>query len=148
MTEAKSNRACRLECEALRADFDAQTEMLREAGEVCERLTAELDALKSQAPIAYMYEYTWPMDGSPVWRRDSQEWYGQQAKSSRPIYAKPMPSIPDGYQLVPIEPKYSMVTAGMDVGVRPESPVRVLYLSMEEVTELYRAMLAAAKEES
>lgn len=129
MTDITYELACKDDCLDMLVPSDLRKLVIER-----DRLRAELDALKSQAPIAYMYEYTWPMDGSPFWRRDSQEWYGQQAKSSRPLYAKPMPSIPDGYQLVPIEPTNEMILAAQS------------YPRHMPPRATYRLMLAAAKE--
>jgi hypothetical protein len=53
---------------------------------------AVIEVLREQEPVAFLYEYVSPMDGkTPVWRTVHGEWNGQQAKSSRPLYAAPVP---------------------------------------------------------
>jgi hypothetical protein len=61
------------------------------------------------------------------------------------LKSSPVPSIPEGYQLVPVEPTFKMQRAGMYTESNPDDPVS---LTFREVTAIYKAMIAAAKEES
>ena len=67
------------------------------------------------------------------------------------VYAMPLylaagvqPVVPDGWQLVPIEPIPQMLTAAINVEVYPDSPVGPGCLTFEEAKAIYQAMLAAA----
>ena len=42
-----------------------------------------------EKPVAYMYKYLNPTDGSPVWRFDGGVWNGQRPRFSKPLYERP-----------------------------------------------------------
>ena len=77
-----------------------------EAGELLDRLEAaekerdalraKIEAMEQQEPYSYIYEYSNPIDGSPVWRDKPGYWNAQFPKSSKPLYlapgAQPAPS--------------------------------------------------------
>ena len=61
-------------------------------------LRAKIEAMEKQEPYSYIYEYSNPIDGSPVWRDKPGYWNAQFPKSSKPLYlatgAHPAPSMP------------------------------------------------------
>ena len=61
-------------------------------------LRAKIEAMEQQEPYSYIYEYSNPIDGSPVWRDKPGYWNAQFPKSSKPLYlapgAQPTPSVP------------------------------------------------------
>ena len=61
-------------------------------------LQAKIEAMEQQEPYSYIYEYSNPIDGSPVWRDKPGYWNAQFPKSSKPLYlapgAQPAPSVP------------------------------------------------------
>lgn len=65
-------------------------------------LQAKIEAMEQQEPYLYIYEYSNPIDGSPVWRDKPGYWNAQFPKSSKPLYlapgAQPAPSFADAYQ--------------------------------------------------
>jgi hypothetical protein len=133
----------------LRAELDAQCEKFRIESELreywgeqweakyaeCAALRAELDALKS-SPVPTCWAQV-DDDGKPIGVLD----FENPPYYSTPLYAAPVPSIPEGYQLVPVEPTREMKMAGLHADI----PVS---LSFTEVTAIYKAMIAAAKEET
>jgi hypothetical protein len=99
-------------------------------------LEAEVERLRGSAePVAYKYEFTDPISGSPCWRFDAGHWNGQQPKSSRPLYEHP--PVPDGYAIVPAWATESQVAAGY------EASLGKLH-SYDEAEAVYSAMLDAA----
>ena len=60
-------------------------------------LRARIEEVERQEPYSYIYEYSNPIDGSPVWRDKPGYWNAQFPKSSKPLYlapgAQPAPSI-------------------------------------------------------
>ena len=55
-----------------------------------EEADAVIEVLRQQEPVAYLYEYVSPIDGTtPVCRTVCGEWNGQQARSARPLYLAP-----------------------------------------------------------
>jgi len=61
--------------------------------EQVDRLRAEIEAMEKQEPYSYIYEYSNPIDGSPVWRNVPGYWNAQFPKSSKPLYAMPGASL-------------------------------------------------------
>ena len=61
-------------------------------------LRARIEEVERQEPYSYIYEYSNPIDGSPVWRDKPGYWNAQFPKSSKPLYlapgAQPAPSVP------------------------------------------------------
>lgn len=101
-------------------------------------LRAELDALKSREPAAY-YDHKAecfmfpPKDGTPPF-----------ARAWKPLYTRPVPAIPDGYVLVPVEPTEEMLVFGQEEYVLGSKG------AMEDCIEagdIYKAMLAASQTE-
>lgn len=78
-----------------------------------EIMRAKIERMEKQEPYSYIYEYSNPIDGSPVWRDVPGYWNAQYPKSSKPLYAlpgvQPAPSVPAGWKLVPIEPTEEMM---------------------------------------
>ena len=60
-------------------------------------LRAKIEQMEKQEPYSYIYEYSNPIDGSPVWRDKPGYWNAQFPKSSKPLYLAP------GAQPAPIE---------------------------------------------
>ena len=52
-------------------------------------LRARIEAMGQQEPYSYIYEYSNPIDGSPVWRDKPGYWNAQFPKSSKPLYLAP-----------------------------------------------------------
>ena len=65
-------------------------------------LQARIEAMEKQEPYSYIYEYSNPIDGSPVWRDKPGYWNAQFPKSSKPLYlasgAQPAPSVPERWK--------------------------------------------------
>ena len=108
--------------------------MLRE--EVA-KLRARIEEMEKQEPYSYIYEYSNPIDGSPVWRDKPGYWNAQFPKSSKPLYlapgAQPAPSVP-----VDVITDY-LVSISAHVAHQEEPQAQA------EIGELLR-MLAAAQE--
>ena len=70
---------------------------LNRVGQENEELRAKIEAMERQEPYSYIYEYSNPIDGSPVWRDKPGYWNAQFPKSSKPLYlasgAQPAPSV-------------------------------------------------------
>lgn len=61
-----------------------------------------------------------------------------------PLYEHPpAPSVPTGYQLVPVEPTEAMASAGWDDAIENEADNIDIY----DIAGIYRAMLSAARSE-
>ena len=90
---------------------------------------AILNKLSAQEPFGYYENGRWSIvtDGGPDKWRARKEYTG-------PLYLHPAPSVPEGYQLVPIEPTEVMIAAGRQLG-------DVSY------GDIYKAMLSAARSE-
>ena len=73
-------------------------------GDLADALLAEL--AKVQEPFGYYENGRWSIvtDGGPDKWRARKEYTG-------PLYTHPAPSVPEGYQLVPIEPTEAMQEA-------------------------------------
>jgi hypothetical protein len=131
-TEAARNVALEEEVDRLRAEL-ANARRTAEYWKA-EHLAgnAELDALRQQEPCAWM-----DCEGDVYWTKPDDNW----CPPHKALYAAPAPSIPPGYQLVPIEPTWDMKREGIHTDI----PVS---LSFTEVTAVWAAMLeAAAKDE-
>ena len=100
-------------------------------------LRAKIEAMERQEPYSYIYEYSNPIDGSPVWRDKPGYWNAQFPKSSKPLYlapgAQPAPSVP-----VDVITDY-LVSISAHVAHQEEPQAQA------EIGELLR-MLAAAPE--
>ena len=88
--------------EAWRISYQSSEQAARVAYAECVRLQAKIEAMEKQEPYSYIYEYSNPIDGSPVWRDKPGYWNAQFPKSSKPLYlapgAQPAPSFADAYQ--------------------------------------------------
>ena len=100
-------------------------------------LQAKIEAMEKQEPYSYIYEYSNPIDGSPVWRDKPGYWNAQFPKSSKPLYlasgAQPAPSV-----TVDLITDY-LVSISAHVAHQEEPQAQA------EIGELLR-MLAAAQE--
>ena len=109
-------------------------------------LQAKIEAMEKQEPYSYIYEYSNPIDGSPVWRDKPGYWNAQFPKSSKPLYlapgAQPAPSVPEGWKLVPIEPTEKMISEGSCAS----SLHGPHYISEGCAQQCWKYMLAAAPE--
>ena len=106
------------------AEAEDVLEVIRPIIEERDALRAEIEALKKQAPAAFLIPGTITRDKLLA---------AANGRNSTALYlatgAQPAPSVPDGWKLVPIEPTRDMLDR-MDLGGN------MLYR--------YRAMLAAA----
>lgn len=72
-------------------------------------LRAELDALKSQEPVAWLIDWA---DEPDLGHYFSESAVDEDSGRSRPLFLHPVPaSVPEGWQLVPIEPTQEMLDA-------------------------------------
>lgn len=62
---------------------------LDEALKERDALRAKIEAMERQVPHSYIYRYWNPLDGSPVWRHEPENWNGQQPGACAPLYALP-----------------------------------------------------------
>lgn len=46
-----------------------------------------VEALRDVQPRAYLYQYTDPMSGKPVWRSKGEPWNGQTPKQTEALYS-------------------------------------------------------------
>ena len=123
--------------EAWRISYQSSEQAARAAYAECVRLQAKIEAMEQQEPYLYIYEYSNPIDGSPVWRDKPGYWNAQFPKSSKPLYlapgAQPAPSVP-----VDVITDY-LVSISAHVAHQEEPQAQA------EIGELLR-MLAAAQE--
>ena len=109
-------------------------------------LRAHVEAMGQQEPYSYIYEYSNPIDGSPVWRDMPGYWNAQFPKSSKPLYlapgAQPAPIIPEGWKLVPIDPTEKMINEGSCASSLPGPH----YISEDCAKQCWEYMLVAAPE--
>lgn len=104
------------EIERLAARLEATEEdrarFLVEMGRLCaqcDALRAELDALKSQEPVAWLIDWA---DEPDLGHYFSESAVDEDSGRSRPLFLHPVPaSVPEGWQLVPIEPTQEMLDA-------------------------------------
>lgn len=111
------------EIERLRAELSEQCRLLgmsaeREAKHLAQiaalekerdALRAELDALKSQEPVAWLIDWA---DEPDLGHYFSESAVDEDSGRSRPLFLHPVPaSVPEGWQLVPIEPTQEMLDA-------------------------------------
>lgn len=53
--------------------------------------TSKDDSAADDQPAHWQYLFTYPFDGTAVWRDDSREWNGQRPKAARGLYTRPTP---------------------------------------------------------
>lgn len=102
-----SGRTRELECV-----IEDLKQQVRDVEKERDALRAELDALKSQEPVAWMRDQWGPDCGNywELYRDDEMGW--RDRKDWTPLYASPVPaSVPEGWKLVPIEPAPEMIDA-------------------------------------
>ncbi len=139
--------------------------------EQVDRLRTKIEAMEKQEPYSYIYEYSNPIDGSPVWRDKPGYWNAQFPKSSIPLYLAPgaqdlnlndpavqerlaaqwgyvpAPSAPEGWKLVPIEPTFEMLHAALSHSrYEHDQPLLKVGCEYSGAHSIYTAMLAAAPE--
>ena len=110
-------------------------------GDLAEALLAEL--AKVQEPFGYYENGRWSIvtDGGPDKWRARKEYTGPLYTHPIPqpdLVAYPAPSVPEGYQLVPIEPTVDQIVAGQDAASIENS---------KRIVRIYKAMLSAARSE-
>lgn len=66
--------------------------------------------------------------------------FRDSAATKHPAIAQPV-AVPDGWQLVPVEPTHAMKKAGVEIEIGDEE--RIVVTTFDEVRDIYRAMLAA-----
>ena len=123
--------------DALIAELEKVTREAHENKDKARWANAELERIKSQEPVAWMTQ-----SGNPVLYKSAEQavLYGWN-----PLFlAAGAQSIPDGYQLVPVEPTAGMKTAAIGVEVYADSPLELGALTWHEASAIYKAMLAAA----
>lgn len=115
---------------------------LKEQGEDFQKLSAdyhalhrELQSLKEQEPVAWMYKDSCGKYKTPFLELRPDVPGYHKCWIPEPLYAQPIPA-KEGYVLVPIEP---------DVGLR-ERIQRITQCSFLNSKRIYKAMLAASKE--
>ena len=73
-----------------RPGYDLQKEQaIQEAIIEIRELRAKIETMEKQEPYSYIYEYSNPIDGSPVWRDKPGYWNAQFPKSSKPLFLAP-----------------------------------------------------------
>ncbi len=90
------------ECKALREELDALRLKMEcnFVGKAIYQLTcAELDALKSQKPVAVVVDNK-TEEGGMEWLLMEFDGQHRDLEFGAPLYARPVPAIPDGYVLV------------------------------------------------
>ena len=117
-----------------------------------ESLRAELDAINSQNPCSYEVYSRDTVEFSASYEQACHEHIncaivdydvdGADNWKVRPVYARPVPAIPDSYVLTPINPSEAMIDAGFDAVSSP------LYTSGQMLAEMvYKAMISASQKE-
>ena len=100
---------------------------------------AVLNKLSEQKPVAEVVWYdpvlsaTTDKAGKII---DASMSFIDTADLGTKLYLHPAPSVPEGYQLVPIEPTVNQIVAGQDSGSIENS---------KRIVRIYKAMLAAAR---
>lgn len=76
-------------------------------------LRAAIEAAEKQEPVAWMGEYNINdiRDHYTVVMRHKTD-FSSMPDRVRPLYTHPQPAIPEGWQLVPVEPTEAMLDAG------------------------------------
>lgn len=104
--------------EAAEKERDWHAERCEDTMNECAALRAKIEEMERQEPYSYLYEFSNPIDGRPVWRNVPGYWNAQFPKSSKPLYAlpgaQPAPSVPDGWRLVPTNATLEMREAGLE----------------------------------
>ena len=92
------------------------------------------------APVASEPDYLTDDYNSPAYPASNvNSWkYENKSRMTLPLYKKPQPAIPEGYQLVPIEPTEEMIEAG--------NKAFMCGSSVDLIQRTYKAMIAAKKE--
>ena len=127
------------EIAALKVDRDAGNVGLHHLKGHNDALRAELDALKSQNPVAMVVDNKTEEGGMEWLLMESDSQY-RNLDFGEPLYARPVPAIPEGYALVPVEPTDEMKEAG-------RKELGALY-GRHGAANCYKAMISAAKEQA
>lgn len=115
------------------------TDECKEITDAITALRAAIEAAEKQEPVAWMGEYNINdiRDHYTVVMRHKTD-FSSMPDRLRPLYTTPQqPAIPDGWQLVPVEPTSEMLAAALQAQL-PEPTGFV---------EIYKAMIAAAPKE-
>ena len=134
------------EIAALKVDRDAGNVGLHHLKGHNDALRAEMDALKSQKPIGY-WRHTFA--GKLCINKSLQcniDGNSPELPDSTPLYARPVPAIPEGYALVPIEPTWPMMDAPEIEVDAPCCGCSSTTLGPMDCKRVYKAMIAAAQE--
>ena len=124
------------EIERLKAELDATNAALKQAYQKGydtgrEEVQGELDAVKSKSILVQLVE-------EKISSMTTAEF--AQFMEAKAALATPVPSVPEGYQLVPVEPTQAMLRAWDSAASYEDNDA--------DIRSAYRAMLTAAKEES
>jgi len=122
----KYNAELMREVGSLRAELDRAMGVMKVQDDEIKASMREWFDLGKQKPVAWMNN-----------KRD-MTYLSRYNEDDVPLYAAPVPSIPNGYQLVPIEPTKAMIHAAESVDWADES-IRA------SCTNQWYKMLAAAK---
>lgn len=151
--------AAQPEHEVVTIDGDAFTVPERVAREMqhLNRLVAHLDRKISTPPAAQpapdllklkpenaQQMRDWIADGSFLQRAIDTMFELSQEITNLKVAQPEVPVVPEGWKLVPVEPTATMKSAGISVETHQDSHFEVPDLTWEEVTAIYKAMLAAA----
>lgn len=119
----------------LRAELERNLESIRQGNDIITRLRTKLDAMKNQKPV--VYAQLADNGNIRMWTKEpaGKSWKGIFTS----LYSRPVPAIPEGMMLVPIDPTPEMKSRALDVETEDYC------LSWEEIAAIYKAMIAAAQ---
>ena len=138
--DAKDKEIAQLRAE-LKESKDAHESDAMDYASKVDEMRTELDALKSQKPIGY-WRHTFA--GKLCINKSLQcdiDGNSPELPDSTPLYVRPVPAIPEGYALVPIEPTRVMLDSAHENLIR-DGAIDPM------VKRIYKSMLSAAKEQS
>ena len=136
--DAKDKEIAQLRAE-LKESKDAHESDAMDYASKVDEMRTELDALKSQKPIGY-WRHTFA--GKLCINKSLQcdiDGNSPELPDSTPLYARPVPAIPEGMALVPVEPTDAQVIAAINASLNDKA--------INGVT-IYKAMISAAQEKS
>ena len=142
--DAKDKEIAQLRAE-LKESKDAHESDAMDYASKVDEMRTELDAMKSQKPIGY-WRHTFA--GKLCINKSLQcdiDGNSPELPDSTPLYARPVPAIPEGYALVPIElsEKQSYRMTESIYG-----PLLCGYSMIAQTKRYYKSMIAAVQEKS